>query len=184
MYSAGEGVNELEGQPVHVGHGKDGYKFFTRRVTHLVKGVAKVGPHTAVREHHAFGRAGGTGRVVDHGQFFRFLRAVVYILDSQFPGVPGGKQGFQPGGGFQKNRVAGGDHGIISHGDDPVERGHTLVVYVIHTDFPTKRSRAPEWLIMWWIVSGLNSLGWVRPQPRKVSVAKKAIPPVGRVATA
>lgn len=82
MYSAGEGVNELEGQPVHVGHGKDGYKFFARRVTHLVKGVAEVGPHTAVREHHAFGRAGGAGRVVDHGQFLRFLRAVVYILDS------------------------------------------------------------------------------------------------------
>ena len=143
MYSAGEGVNELEGQPIHVGHGKDGYKFFTRRVTHLVKGVAKVGPHTAVREHHAFGRAGGTGRVVDHGQFFRFLRAVVYILDLQFPGVPGRKQGFQPGGGFQKNRVAGGDYGIISHGDDPVERGHTLVVYVIPHGFSHEQEPGP-----------------------------------------
>ena len=77
------------------------------------------------REHHAFGRAGGAGCVVDHGQFFRFLRAVVYILDSQFPGVLGGKQGLQPGCGFRENRVAGGDHGIISHGDDPVQRRHT-----------------------------------------------------------
>ncbi len=75
---------------------------FSPGVTHLVKGVAEVGPHTAVREHHAFGRAGGAGCVVDHGQFFRFLRAVVYILDSQFPGVLGGKQGLQPGCGFER----------------------------------------------------------------------------------
>ena len=68
-------------------------------------------------------------------QFFRFLRAVVYILDSQFPGVLGGKQGLQPGCGFRENRVAGGDHGIISHGDDPVQRRHTLVVYVIPHGF-------------------------------------------------
>ena len=67
MYSAGERINEFEGQPVHVGHRKDGNEFFARRVPHLVEGVAEVGPHAAVGEHHAFGRTGGSRRVVDHG---------------------------------------------------------------------------------------------------------------------
>ena len=63
----------------------------------------------------------------------------MYILDSQFPGVLGGKQGLQPGCGFRENRVAGGDHGIISHGDDPIEHWHTFVVYVVPHGFSDEK---------------------------------------------
>ena len=58
MYSTGERVDEFEGQPVHVGHGEDGNEFFARCVTHLVKGVTEIGPHTAVGKHHPLWGAG------------------------------------------------------------------------------------------------------------------------------
>ncbi len=139
--------------------------FCTRRNPSGQGRSGKVGPHTAVGSITPFGRAGGAGRVVDHGQFFRFLRAVVYILDLAVPRGAGWKTRSPAGWRFPKEPVWRRSRNN-QPSDDPVERGYTLVVYVV-TGFSDEKESGAEWLIMWWIVSGLNSLSDGTPQPRK-----------------
>ena len=85
--TTGKGIDQFEGQTVHMSHGQYGDQPFARIVAHFVQGILQVRPHTAVRQHHSFRSAGCTGSIIDHGQLVRLIRLVMDIFRTQGGGV-------------------------------------------------------------------------------------------------
>ena len=86
MGPAGELVDELEGQPVHVGHGKHGYHLLAGLFAEHAEREGEVRPEAAIGEHNPFRETGGSRRVVDDGQFFRLVTLVGDVFRAETVG--------------------------------------------------------------------------------------------------
>ena len=82
MQTGGHLIEKLQHEAEHMGHWEDTHEpIGIRDIAHVLISRCYIGGDAAVTEHHALGRGGRTGGLIDNRERIKFVELIVHIAE-------------------------------------------------------------------------------------------------------